>query len=917
MMHTLRHAMQKGLRVLARATCHWPKTICLSALLLAIVSAYFTIFHLGVVNNTNDLIRKDSEAQKHYLAFMREFQAKEPIVVVVRSNDFKANREAVEDLARQFDSLGASLQKVYYRNDLSRLKPHALLFEKKEDLDAMLGQVRAQAELLKSKSGKSVDLNSLLDEALRQFNEVEQKRGGGDSLDQLSLFADRMTRDLEKLARDLEKPLHESASVAVDSTGSSDIAEMERQFMLNSYLAFDEGKTLLMLLIPSEGNVSSFSPQKATIKKLRGILADARKALPNVSIGLTGEPVLMTDELTQSTEDMIIGSIVAFGLIALIFTFSYHEIIRPALAIVALVSALFWSLGFAVLTVGHLNIISQAFILMMLGLGIDFGIQILGRYEEEWLKGRGVAHALENTLQYTGLAVITSGGTTALAFYTMCFNDFLGLAELGIIAGSGMVFAVLTSLVFLPALLAWRDKGRHVPKMDPKPPPMDRGEKIDAFLFARPRLMIAIGLIITLWMGGMIGLKHVPFDYNLLHLQSQNLESVSLARDLSTDFIFGVVVAENLDDARAKTEALLKLPSVRDVQSPTQMLPTDQDEKLEILKKMEAELAKVSIKADIAAKIDIARAKRNLAKLLEDAREGAAEAAKYRSLDRRARLANEIFSRMIPSLERALTALSHLNNNEAQKRLGRYQYELLSRIQREFEFLAGLDLKNKVTLEDLPAEARERYISPAGKILIEVMPKGSVWNKEENQQFVADLRTISPSATGTPVQNDVYIELLVDSYIQAAGYAFLAIVVAVGLHFHRMKRALLALVPLIMAVIWTLGTMALFDMPFNPANIVTLPLVIGIGVAYGIYVIDRYVEEGRAHAFASSTGKAVFLSALATLIGFGVMIFGRYPGLSSLGKLMSLGIFYCFVAGTFFLPNLLLYKKKQVRNTIS
>lgn len=911
-MKILRHWMQKGLRAVARATYHWPKTVCLTAFILTIVSAYLTLFHLGVVNNPNDLIRKDSEAQKYYLELVREFKIKDPMVVVVQSNDFEANRKTVEDLAQRLTPLVEAqkiFEKIYYRNDLSRLRGHALLFEEKPKLEAILGQIRSQAKLLGSRSNRPVDLNSLLDEALRQFDEVEEKRGGEGTLDQLSLFADRMVRDLEKLARDLEKPLSETAEASSDL--SPDMAELDRQLLLNSYIMFDEGKTLLMLITPSAGDISSFSPQKNTIQKLREMIADVKKTHPNVSIGLTGEPVLMTEELVQSTEDMIIGSIVAFGLIALLFAFAYHEIIRPALAMVALICALFWSLGFAVITVGHLNIISQAFILMMLGLGIDFGIQILGRYEEEWLKGRGVLHALENTIQHTGLAVVTSGGTTALAFYTMCFNDFLGLSELGLIAGSGMVFAVATSLVFLPALLTWRDKRRHLPKAENRPASFDRGEKIDRLLFSHPRLLVLVGLIITLWMGAMIWVKRVPFDYNLLNLQSQNLESVALARNLSSNFIAGMIVAENMEDARTKTDALSKLPTVRSVQSPVQMLPVDQTEKLNILKEIETELSKVKIRANPAGRLDIARAKRNLNRLLQNAREGAAEAAKYRSLDRRARMADEIFSRMIPSLERALTALNRLSNQEAQRRLGRYQFELLNRIQKEFEFLASLDLKNPVTLEDLPNEARERYISPSGKILIEVFPNTSVWEKEENSRFVADLRSVSPSATGTPVQNDVYIELLVRSYMEAAGYAFLAILVAVSIHFSRLSRIILALIPLIVAIIWTLGTMALLDMPFNPANIVTLPLVIGIGVAYGIYVIDRYSEEGKVHVFTSSTGKAVFLSALTTLIGFGVMIFGHYPGLVSLGKLMSLGIFYCFIAGTFLLPNILLWNKNK------
>ncbi|NJK92334.1 MAG: hypothetical protein HC904_11145 [Blastochloris sp.] len=214
-------------------------------------------------------------------------------------------------------------------------------------------------------------------------------------------------------------------------------------------------------------------------------------------------------------------------------------------------------------------------------------------------------------------------------------------------------------------------------------------------------------------------------------------------------------------------------------------------------------------------------------------------------------------------------------------------------------------MENPLTLEDLPDEARQRYIAPTGRVLVEINPSENVWEREASERFVQDMRKVSPEATGTPVQNYTYIAILRDSYREAALFALAAILLTVGLHFRNLKHLALAMVPLIFGVIWTLGIMGLFGIQFNPANIITLPMVIGIGVAFGVYVVDRHLEEGKFALFGGSTGKAVFLSALTTIFGFACMMLGQHPGLVSLGLVMTLGVGFCFLSSAVILPQIL------------
>jgi hopanoid biosynthesis associated RND transporter like protein HpnN len=726
-------------------------------------------------------------------------------------------------------------------------------------------------------------------------------------LDDLGSFADHMVDDLEKLSKELSKTDDQNNST-IKKTDDSPVDQLERQLLLNTYISLDQGKMLLMLVTPDNGDPNSFSPHEFVISSLRNIAKDIKSAYPEIKVGITGEPVLMDDELRQSTQDMIWASILTFILISCMFFYAYRSFWRPVLVLITIVSALFCSIGLAVITVGHLNIISQAFGLMLLGLGVDLGIQILGRYEECRSHGKPVQDALQTALSHTGIPVITGGGTTAVAFYTMCFNDFIGLAELGLIAGSGMVICIIWNLTLLPALIALRDRNRTETYSKLHLDRFAKGKKLDQKLISHPKFILTAAGIITIAAATQI--PKISFDYNLLHLQNPKLESVQyinrLMKESAQGFLYGVVITDNLDDAAAKTKELLALPTVASVNSPLSVFPEDQDEKLKILKDVRTELNQIKFDPNKAGKIDVASARVDLEKILNYSVQGEVEAKKFlQAKDKRASQAFEIFKRLIPALQNIVSKLQTLSQEDATVRLNRFQIDLLRRMQQDFDFLKQFDMENAVTLDDVPPEIKQRYISPNGKVALEVVPKVNIWDRDQNEKFVKDLRTISPEATGTPVQNYTYLEVLRKSYLQAALWAFVAIVIMVTLHFTSIRWMLFTLLPLTIGITWTLGFMGAFHIQFNPANIITLPLAIGIGVAYGIYIIDRYREENQMTLFASSTGKAILLSALTAFFGFSAMMIGQYQGLRSLGMVMGIAIIMCLLASLIILPQCL------------
>ena len=222
-----------------------------------------------------------------------------------------------------------------------------------------------------------------------------------------------------------------------------------------------------------------------------------------------------------------------------------------------------------------------------------------------------------------------------------------------------------------------------------------------------------------------------------------------------------------------------------------------------------------------------------------------------------------------------------------------------------FQLLQNQDDRAPLHVEDLPQAFRDQFVGVTGKYLLQVFPKNDVWQRDNQEKFIADLRTVDPDVTGTPVQLYEFEELLKNSYIQAAWFSLAAIALLVWFHFRGIGSVILSLLPVGIGTLWLVGLMGWFGIPFNVANIMTLPLVVGIGVTNGVQILNRFAEERTPRILARSTGKAVLVSGLTAIAGFGSLIIAKDRGIYSLGCVMATGIATCMIAGLTFLPALL------------
>lgn len=892
---------------LSKVIYRHPGTIVGLGIAFTLLCGWYTTTHFKMINSIGDLLDEKSSINRIYEEYKQEFNVDEEYVIVITSPDPLLNRQIADTVATRLHDIGPGIRKVFYKLDFSKLERRFLLMQSESELKQIEGDVSSYANALKTTKA-NFDLNSMLNQATQAMGNEQYLRKKENWKD-FKPFVDRFASMLDQLADKVEgKPPGVSDG---NDLSSADVGEMIAE---KEYLSYDHGRTLLVLASPGVRQDDSASPYTGTLGKIRAMIADLHAQNPTVSIGLTGEPVLNDDEMQTAAKDVTYASIITFILITLLFVISYKEYARPGLAILVLLMAVVWCFGATMFFVGHLNVITNAFVPMVLGLGIDFGIQIMGRYEEELGLGRSIEDALSQALQHTGVAIITGGSTTAAAFFSMCFNDFKGLAELGIICGASMALCLIANIVLLPAFYVLRDRKRPESELHSAEIAAESHftAEFNACIVRWPRTVLAVSLVVTVV--ALFGMRSISFDYNLLNMQNQKLQSVQvekeLLHELGSSSIYATITVNNLDEARDVTQRLLALPTVKEVQSIASVLPDNQEAKLASIRRIVASLQGVKLDGEVA-KVDLKKARRDVSALLDSSKQAREQAEMYVGVSSMAKDAVETFKKLIPPLERSEKAMASLSEAELGQRLNEYQTDVFGRMQRGLAWLRNAETKEIITLDDVPLPLRQRFIGNTGKLLLQVYAKEDIWDREPLVKFVHEVQSVDKDASGTPIQNYAYIDLLRVSYQQAALWSFLAIVVLILLHFRSMIDAALAILPLAVGVIWTLGAMGWFHIQFNPANIMTLPMLLGIGVAYGVYTTDRFREAGKMEIFSTSTGKAIILSALTTLFGFASMLISDYRGLFSMGLVMTLGVVFCLVTSLVILPQILKLLEKQ------
>jgi predicted RND superfamily exporter protein len=476
---------------------------------------------------------------------------------------------------------------------------------------------------------------------------------------------------------------------------------------------------------------------------------------------------------------------------------------------------------------------------------------------------------------------------------------------MGLICGGGLAVCFIPMMTLLPVLLL---RGRQNVIDHKVGEPKHRAANLEKLWLKRPGLVLAITIALCVIAATQI--KKVWFDYNVLELQSTSLASVQTEKKLidsaGQSLLYGAVIADTPEEAVRLEGLVTNLPSVSSVVTMANYLVENPTNKLRIIRDVKRDLQPLHFKSPDTKPVNLGDLSRTLY-----SSSGYCMAALAAIGTNEPALSEQFQSlyRTISKLRRDMGTGTEREAAVKAQQLGAFQQALFNDLRETFEALQNQDASSGLHVEDLPPALHNMFIGVTGKYLVQVYPKKDVWQRANQAEFITEVRAALKPAnkdlTGMPVQLYEYTELLKDSYVQAAGYSLAAIVVLILFHFRSISSVILSLLPVLIGSIWLGGLMGFFHVPLNPANIMILPLVIGIGVTNGIHILNRFAEEQTPGILSRSTGKAVFVSGLTAIAGFGSLVLAKDRGIHSLGIVMAAGVTCCMVAALMFLPTLL------------
>lgn len=881
--------------------CRYPKTVVAIGLLLAVLAVCYTWTSIEFLTGRDQLMPANTAFNRDYQAYRAEFGDQEEIVVVIESNDAELAGRFGEQLAARLTADKKHFREVFFPFSLPIFKNNGLLFMPIDDLQAFTANLAKAAPTMKALAA-APSVQTLFTHLTGEMNAyllTPAVTNAPQRLDQLVFMLGALGQGIDRFAQ------------KGDTNFAFEDVFMRRQDgTVSSFAA--AGRQQVLTVLPVK-DVNSFVPAEAAIARVRAELAELKKlpAYKGITVGLTGTPVLEHEEMSTSKHDIELATIITVVLTVILLLLAFRGLRNTIAAMIALIISISLSFGFATLAVGHLNILSMVFAVMLIGIGIEYGIQVVLRYQEEMVRGAAPDAALQTALSRNLWAIVMAAATVAAAFVTFAFTDFKGIAELGVIAAGGIVICVLVTFTVLPALLVllgsrakgqeFRVKGQGSGVKDENllaPCPLPLAPK----LFSRPRLVVAITAIVTLV--AFYPASRVGFDYNLMNLQAKGLESVNYAyklmRSKENAGYFAVVTARNAAEAKSLSQRLEALPTVDHVTSALSFVPDHQEEKLRLLAQARASLAGLK---SIPYEEDLRLME--LPTVFETFRNAVEQLQKRLTADNNSQA--KPVGEFLTLLDRFFAKLEKEKDKNAVGMLKDFQGGMLADLPAKLTLMVESLNAAPVSAADVPKELQSRFVGKTGQYLLQVAPKGEIFDREPLAAFLKDVRSIAPQATGEPVMVYESMTVLRDSYRSAFFFAFAAIAAILFLTFRSLRYTLIGLVPLIVGILFMTAGMGLCGVSFNSANIIVLPLVLGIAVDSGIYLISRYRREDETpgQVTVSSTGVGVFLNTLTIMASFGALMVARHQGVFSIGAVMSLGMIACQFAFILVLPAIL------------
>jgi hypothetical protein len=955
-------ALTRLICLVTRLVARCPRLTLLCVLLSVMACAGGAALGLKFKTSRADLIDPNAPFQQRWLKFTEKFGDQSDMVLVVEADDPERVKLVLDDLGERLLAEPELFTKVSWKFDPQGLRRKGLQYLSPAELEQGLARLESYGPILAGHWNRAA-LESYcrrLAVHVRWARDHHRAAEESQALQQAALLCESLVAFASGLMPPTTEVAESPASAGfinpwptILSPGKAGLQDLlDVRYQLTT-----DGKMGFLTAAPTAGQ-QDFSGTSPALARLRNLVEESRSRYPGIVFGLTGIPVLESDEMQRSQSDMTRASIYSLGAVAVILLFGFRGLRHPLLGLVMLLVGLVWSIGYTTAVIGHLNILSVSFCAILIGLGIDFAVHYLSRYLELRHDGADLESALISTSSTVGTGIATGAITTALAFLCAAFTRFLGVAELGIIAGGGILLCAAAALIVLVPLISITDRITEPRRL----PSAFRGNLLRGALVRFPKAIailsgvaiVGVGMQALTWQDGRPCFK-VEYDSNLLNLQARDVESVAVQQRVfdrtNGSLLFAVSIAGDAEAAKRRADEFRKLDSVAHVEHLARIIPDYPPAETALLvQAIHARLQNMAPFPREFPAIDplaIGQALEELLLALQESRSPESQAAAAR-------------------LNGFLNLFEHSTLEHQVQLLGGYQMAMLTALRVQFEQLAGVSDPDPVDVDDLPAGVRDRFVSPQGDWMLRIFPREQVWDEAPLERFVTEVRTVDPEATGTPLQNYEAARQIRQSYLTAATYALLVIILvlildslatgplcvalltplvvvafgavtlvgpdqAIDLRWMmvlyvalvllvaaifdpgNVLNVLLTLSPPVIGLGLTFGVLGWMGEQLNPANIIILPLLLGVGVDYGVFVIHDYRSQGAGYTMTASTFNSLILTSLTSMAGFGSLMVASHRGLGSLGLVLVIGLASCLFVALIALPATLTLLSRRAR----
>jgi hopanoid biosynthesis associated RND transporter like protein HpnN len=858
--------------VVARVQCRAGTVIVLFLIATAGLGAYAAAT-LRINSSEIDVFSEDLRVMKLRADYLDNFpELRDPIVVVVDAVTPDLAHDSTNRLARRLRSEPELFPGVYQPDGGKFFDEHGLLYLSASELQDMVDRLSlAQPFLSRLSRDQSIGgLFTMLDEAgaAVESGQLEQSMLG-DTFDSVS-------RAIDSYLAGRDTPLSWQTLLDANASGK----KRYRRF----------------LLVRPVVDFNRIRPAEDTLLGLREVVAELElDRRGDVRVRTTGTFPLAYEESKHVREQVTWAGLASLGLVTIILLIGLGSLRLVFCSIFTLLVGLVWTAGFAAAAIGHLNLISIAFGVLFIGLGIDFAIHLSVQFSALLGAGARPEAALRGAASSVGGSLVICAVTTAVAFFAFVPTDFTGVGELGLIAGTGMFVGLFTNFTLLPAMILKFAGHSRISSIGAVP-----GWIESLFVLPIRHARSVLVMTVVLAIGSLWLLPDVHFDTNPIRVRDPSTDSVQVFNEILQEgdaYPWNLnVVADDLESARETASRLEELPEIRLALTLSDFVPADQEAKLDILDEAALMLLptlddepSVTDTTAAQARSDIDKLKKTLTALIAGNHDT--------TLVESARSLRESLRRLRQKLA---------SEADGSALLAALRGVLFESLPERLRLLRVALQTDSVDLESIPEELKQRMTGKDGRVRVEVFPEENLNDQQALEEYVTAVQSIDADAFGEGLLIVDSGRVVIRALQQALITAGVVIILILAILWRNFVDSALVAAPLVLATVLTVACSVVLGIPFNFANVIIIPLLLGIGIVYGIHMVHR-VRGGElpdGNLLRTGTARAVLLSALTTMASFGTLGFSSHLGMASLGQLLTLGIALVLLCNLVVLPAL-------------